>query len=244
VSDPADLQRQLQAKSFDVDLVIVARNHARTIAQVLREIPPRTVRSVLVVDNGSTDATVRVAEDAGAVVIREGRVGHGMACLRAVAHLSTLPVPPEVVVFMSADGTNDPADLPALLRPVRDALFDLVIGSRALGDGRVGASARMGSFVAVNLIHAIYGHRYSDMGPLRAIRYPALIALGLRDTGNGWMAEMMVRAVRVGLRIAEVPVRSRPALPGTPRGFGGGIKQRIDAGGRTLYAILRHATAR
>ena len=229
-------------KPFLVDVVMAARNQARGIAQVVSEMPARTVRSVLVVDNGSSDATARAAEDAGAIVLREGKGGHGAACLRAVAHLSTLPHPPDAVVFMVADGSADPTDLPGLLKPLREGLFDLVLGSRALGaNGKNGARsvARAGSFVAVNLIHAIYGHRYTDMGPLRAIRYPALIALGLEDHGAGFLAEMQVKAVRRGLRIAEVPVHERERV-----GTGQALKDRAHATGQVLYQILRHATAR
>jgi glycosyltransferase involved in cell wall biosynthesis len=227
-------------KPFVVDVVVAARNQQKSIAQIVGEIPARIVRSVLVVDNGSTDATARAAEDAGAIVLREGKGGHGAACLRAVAHLSTLPRPPDAVVFMAADGSADPADLPALLKPLREGLFDLVLGSRALGtQGKTRASARAASFVAVSLIHAIYGHRYTDMGPLRAIRYPALIALGLSDPEGGFLAEMQVKAVRRGLRIAEVPVTERPRT-----GTGTALKDRASATGQVLYQILRHATAR
>jgi glycosyltransferase involved in cell wall biosynthesis len=227
-------------KPFVVDVVVAARNQQKGIARIVAEIPARIVRSVLVVDNGSTDATARAAEDAGAIVLREGKGGYGAACLRAVAHLSTLPRPPDAVVFMAADGSADPGDLPALLKPLREGLFDLVLGSRALGDkGKAPAAARAASFVAVNLIHALYGHRYTDMGPLRAIRYPALIALGLSDLEGGWIAEMQVKAVRRGLRIAEVPVAERPRT-----GSGAALKDRASATGQVLYQILRHATAR
>jgi glycosyltransferase involved in cell wall biosynthesis len=231
-------------KPFVVDVVITARNQAEGIAQLVREMPARTVRSVLVIDNGSADATARVAEDAGAIVLREGRGGHGAACLRAVAHLSTLPRPPDAVAFMNGDGTADPADLIGLLKPLREGLFDLVVGSRALGAANghgngVRKVGRAGSFLAVSLIHAIYGHRYTDLGPLRAIRYPALIALGLSDLDGGFLAEMQVKAVRRGLRIAEVPVRERPR-----HGSGRALTERAQATGQVLYQILRHATAR
>jgi glycosyltransferase involved in cell wall biosynthesis len=227
-------------KPFVVDVVIAARNQQKGIARIVSELPGRIVRSVLVVDNGSADATARAAEDAGAIVLRAGKGGQGAAYLRAVAHLSTLPRPPDAVVFMAADGSADPGDLPGLLKPLREGLFDLVLGSRALGDkGKARVSGRAGSFLAVSLIHALYGHRYTDMGPLRAIRYPALIALGLSDQEGGWIAEMQVKAVRRGLRIAEVPVSERPRT-----GSGTALKDRASATGQVLYQILRHATAR
>lgn len=231
------------APKFDVDLVIPARNHERVIGQVIREIPRGLVRSIVVVASGSTDGTARVAEDAGAVVVRESLPGLGAACLRAVAHMTTLPTPPAAVVFMAPDGSDDPRDLPGLVKPMEGGLFDLVIGSRRLGR-RLPRVAPV-DLVAVNLIHAIYGHRYTDVGSLRAVRYPALIALGLADTGAGYFVEMQVKAVRVGLRIAEVPAHEREPFVRDEHGDGlGGLKQRIDRTGRALYAILRHATAR
>lgn len=227
------------AQAALIDVVIPAQNHEGSIAALIGEVPRGLVRSVIVVAAASTDRTARVAEDAGAVVIREPTLGIGAACLRAVAHLTTLPKPPDVVVFLSADGSDDPAEIPALVKPLGGQLFDMALGSRALGHGRWPNPADL---VAVNLIHALYGHRYTDLGRMRAVRYPALIALGLADTGNGFFVEMQVKAVRLGLRIAEVPVRERTAV--VEGGYGEGLRGKLDAGSRALYAILRHATAR
>lgn len=224
-----------------VDVVIPARNEESTIAVVVRAVPSRSVRAVLVVDNGSSDGTARAAEDAGAVVVREPRIGYGAACLRGVAHLSTLPRPPDVVVFLSADGSDDPKQIPLLLKPLEDNLFDLVVGSRVLGHATLGAPQKAGNLVATNLIRAIYGHRYTDLGPFRAIRYPALIALGMRDDGYGWMVEMQVKALKVGLRIAERPVSFRASR--RPR-FTDRVKESIGTSAKTLFQIFRHSTAR
>ncbi len=228
-------------KPLEVDVIIPARNEEGSIAGVLHAVPLRAVRTVVLVDNASTDATARVAEDAGAVVVREARLGYGAACLRGVAHLSTLPKPPDVVVFLSADGSDDPAEIPHLIQPLRENLFDLVIGSRVLGGAPLSAPKKAGNVVAVNLIRAIYGHRYTDLGPFRAIRYPALIALGMRDAGHGWLVEMQVKALKVGLRIAEIPVTSRG---GRPPGFGQRVKGTIGTSAKTLFQIFRHSTAR
>lgn len=224
-----------------VDVVIPARNEEPTIADVVRAVPSKVTRTVVVVDNASADGTARKAEDAGAVVVREGRIGYGAACLRGVAHLSTLPRPPDAVVFVSADGSDDPAEIPHLLQPLRENLFDLVIGSRVLGRAPLAARERAGNLVATNLIRAIYGHRYTDLGPFRAIRYPALIALGMRDPGYGWLVEMQVKALKVGLRIAERPVASkgprRTALKDR-------VKDSVGTSAKTLFQIFRHSTAR
>ena len=172
----------------------------------------------------------------------EPRLGYGAACLRGVAHLSVLPRPPDAVVFMAADGSDDPTEIPAILGPLRENLFDLVIGSRVLGKDRLGSSQKAGNLVAVNLIRAIYGHKYTDLGPFRAIRYPALVALGMRDGGHGWLVEMQVKALKVGLRIAETPVSYRPPAP--RGGLGERVRETVGTGTKVLFQIFRHSTAR
>jgi glycosyltransferase involved in cell wall biosynthesis len=213
------------------------------VAQVVAAMPPRTVRSVVVVDNASSDATARRAEDAGAVVVREGRVGYGAACLRGIAHISSLPRPPDAVVFMAATGSDDPADIPRLTQPLRESLFDLVIGSRVLAPSvRLNTGQRAGNLVATSLIRAIYGHRYTDVSPFRAIRYPALIALGLRDPGYGFLVEMQVKALKTGLRIAEMPVSYRSV--GKRVGYLDTMRGAARVSAEVLFQIFRHSTAR
>lgn len=229
-------------KSLDVDVVIPACDAEATIAALVRSVPSRLARSVIVVDAGSKDRTARVAEDAGAVVVRESRRGVGAAVLRSIAHLSSLPKPPDVVVYLPGDGTADPAEIPTLVDPCKESLFDLVIGSRALSGGPMGARYRARALIATGLIRAIYGHAYSDLGPFRAIRFPALVALGLRDPGPGWLVEMQVKALRRQLRIAEVPVSVRAASAKTP--LRARMADTMRAGTRALFQIVRHSTAR
>jgi glycosyltransferase involved in cell wall biosynthesis len=231
------------ARPFDVDVIIPARDEERAVAGVVAGMPPRAVRSVIVVDNGSTDATARRAEDAGAVVVREARPGFGAACLRGIAHVSSLPRPPDAVVFMSATGCDDPADIPRLTQPLRESLFDMVVGSRVLGkEAPLNTGQRAGNLVATSLIKAIYGHRYTDVSSFRAIRYPALIALGLRDPGYGFLVEMQVKALKTGLRIAETPVSYRPA--GKRVGKLGSLRGTVRLSAEVLFQIFRHSTAR
>ncbi len=224
------------AKRWVVDLVIPARDCADTLGPVLEAIPARTVRSVVVVDNGSTDLTAQVALDAGAVVRREPYGGYGAACRRGIAHLEALPTPPDVVVFMAGDGSDDPADIPELVAPIRNDNAELVIGVRDRSPG-------LRSRVALGLIGALYRHRYEDLGPFRAIQFPALIALGLSDRGRGLPVEMQVKAIRYGLRIAEVPVQTT----GRERARQGRVRELFGSAGTTgrmLFQILRHAAAR
>jgi glycosyltransferase involved in cell wall biosynthesis len=212
-----------------VDVIVPARNAAATIGEVLARLPHRQIRSVVVVDNGSTDATSQIARDAGVVVLREPRGGHGNACLAAMSHLALLPQPPDIVVFVPGDAAVDASAVPAVLAPFSDEATELVIG--------VGAKAGAADRAVYKLIGAVYRHRVHGVGGLRAIRYPALVALGMSDRRGGWDVEMLVRALKLGLSIVEVQ------LPNVA-GAGGGSSSGLASKGRSLFHILRHATMR
>jgi len=222
-----------------VDLVVVARNCAGSLGATLAALPPRELRSVVVVDSGSTDATPLIARDAGAVLLHERVAGYGAACRRAIAHLESLPRPPDAVVFMSGDGSVDPADLPALVSPIRSGGAELVIGVAPRGSTEGGAADR----VALGLIGLLYRQKFGGLGAFRALRFPALVALGLSDRGDAWNVEMLVKAVRLGLRIAEVPVSLRDSNL-MPVSRTAELRQAVSSTGRMLFQILRHATAR
>jgi hypothetical protein len=165
---------------------------------------------IIVVDNGSSDATRDIALRAGATVLEEPRRGYGAACLCALAHLESDP--PEFLVFMDADRSDDAAQIPELLRPLRENAMDLVIGSRTRGTAEPGAllpQARFGNWLATGLIRWRTGFRYTDLGPFRAVRFDALQRLGMTDRDFGWTVEMQMRALQHGLRVCEVPVRYR-----------------------------------
>jgi glycosyltransferase involved in cell wall biosynthesis len=213
-----------------IDVVVPAHDHAGTLGAVLRNLPRRVIRSVVVVDRGSSDRTVEVARDAGALVLREPRGGYGAACLRAQAHFTALPRVPDVVAFVPADRPAAATALPALVAPLAERGIELVLGvapgHRALGDKLV-----------TGLIDTVYRHRWSGVGPVRAMRFPALIALGMRDRSDGWDVEMLVRAVKLGLSCDEVEVPIEPPDRGERRGEPRAL-------GRALFHILRHATMR
>lgn len=229
-----------------VDVIIPARNEEESLPLVLGAIPRDVVRNVYVVDNGSTDATAKVAVQHGALLLHEPRPGYGGACMRGVGEVVALPRPPDVVAFLDGDYADEPAELPWLLEPIRAGTADLVIGSRELGQAEPGAlllSQRMSNRVATTMIRAIYGQRYTDLGPFRAIRLPALVALGMSDTGNGWAVEMQVKAARRGLRIAEVPVTYRKRVGGRSK-ISATVRGSVASSYKIIFTILRHATAR
>jgi glycosyltransferase involved in cell wall biosynthesis len=229
-----------------VDVLIPALNEEEALPLVLRALPRDLVRQVYVIDNGSSDATGRVAVQGGAQLLFEEQQGYGAACLRGVRELTAQPRPPDVAVFIDGDFSDDPAELPWLLEPLYAGTADLVIGSRTLGEAEPGSLSiqqRVGNRVAVSLIRGIYGQRYTDLGPFRAVRLPALVAMGMSDTGNGWNVEMQVKAARVGLRVAEVPVSYRRRVAGRSK-ISATVKGTVGATYKMLFTIFRHATAR
>jgi glycosyltransferase involved in cell wall biosynthesis len=237
----------LDKSRLAVDVLIPALNEEATIGQVVAAVRAcgQPVRHVVVIDNGSTDRTQKLAEEAGALVVSEPARGYGSACLRGLLFLEQQKHPPDVVVFLDADGSDDAADLGRLLDAILGGA-DLAIGSRTLGVAEPGSLApaqRVGNAVAVNLIRAVYGQRYTDLGPFRAIRYPALLALGMGDKDYGWTVEMQVKAVRRGLRIVEVPVRYHRRRGGESK-ISATVRGSIGAGAKILYTIFRHSTQR
>lgn len=227
-----------------VDVVIPALDEERSLPLVLSAIPRAAVRRVVVADNRSRDRTAAVARADGAEVVEAARRGYGSACLAGLVHLRATGAP-DVVVFLDADFSDHPEELPSLVAPIAAGDADLVIGSRVLGHRERGAllpQARAGNLVACLLIRLLYGHRYTDLGPFRAVRWDALERLAMRDPDFGWTAEMQVKALRAGLRVTEVPVSYRrrtgvSKITGTVRGT-------LAAGWKILWTVFRHALGR
>lgn len=225
-----------------VDVVIPAYNEEASLPLVLAAIPRPPVTRIVVVDNNSTDGTAKVAAAGGANVVEETRPGYGSACLAGLAYLRGHD-PADVVVFLDADFSDHPEELPSLIAPILENGFELVIGSRVLGDREPGAllpQARAGNLIACTMIRALYDHRFTDLGPFRAVRWSALESLEMSDPDFGWTAEMQVKALRQGLRVTEVPVSYRrrvgvSKITGTLRGT-------ILAGYKILWTVLRYST--
>jgi len=213
-------------------------NERESLPLVVGDIPAALAGEIVVVDNGSTDGTDLVAQRLPVRLVREERRGYGSACLAGVAALEASR--PEVIVFLDGDYSDHPEEMPRLLTAI-EAGADLVIGSRALGEREPGAllpQARFGNLLACFLIRLLYGHRYTDLGPFRAIRWDAYRSLGMRDTNFGWTCEMQVKALRAGLRVAEVPVSYRRRV-GVSK-ITGTVSGTLAAGYKILWTIARY----
>lgn len=224
--------------------MIPALDEEDGLPRVLAEIPRAVVRRIVVADNGSRDRTASLARAAGAEVVSEPRRGYGAACLRALAHLRADP--PDVVVFLDGDHSDRAAELPHLLAPIVDGTADLVIGSRTRGVSARGAltpQQRVGNAIACAALHLVYGARYSDLGPFRAVRWSALERLEMGDRDWGWTVEMQVKAARIGLRHAEVPVSYHRRGGGASK-VSGTIRGTLGASRKILWVLLRHSVWR
>jgi len=221
-----------------VSVVMPARNEEASVGKVIDEIPRALVDRIIVADNGSTDATARVAREHGADVVHVPEAGYGRACLAGIAHAGNAA---DVIVVLDADYSDHPSDLAALLAPIAAGEADFVIGSRVLGGAEPGAlpwNQRAGNRLACRLFLLLYGARFTDMGPFRAIRCDALQRLEMRDLTYGWNVEMQAKAVIHGLRIREVPVRYRRRIGKSK--ISGTVRGTVRAGNRIIGTLLMY----
>ena len=210
------------------------------IARTLALVPAGLFSLIIVSDNGSTDGTAEAARQAGATVVSQPERGYGAACLAAMA---VLPPEIEAVVFMQADASEDPAEAAQLLAPLFDGRADMVLGSRVLGVAAAGSllpHQRFGNWLATSLIRFLYGHRYSDLGPFRAIRVDALRRLNMQDRNYGWTVEMQIKALRRGLRVMEIPVRYGVRVAGENK-VSGNLRASVRAGCKILWVVAQSA---
>ena len=220
----------------DIALIIPARNEELSLPGVLRNVPSGISR-VVVVDNGSTDATAQVAAEYGARVVPEPVAGYGRACLAGLASLRINP--PDIVAFVDADGSDELSRLPDLIAPVAAGEADLVLGRRIpVVAAALSFQQRFGHFLATGLIRLFWKHRFRDLGPMRVIRWADLERLSMTDQAFGWTVEMQVRALKHGLRIREIDVPYHLRTAGKSK-ISRTITGTVRAGSTILWVIGR-----
>lgn len=225
-----------------IDVIIPALNEEKSIALVINDLPKGLIRHIYVCDNQSSDATKSKALSAGAKVISATERGYGAACFRGIQHIHNLGAAqfPDVVVFIDADYSDYPAELPLLISKLQSEKLDMVIGSRVLGKSEKGALSnvqRFGNQLATFLIRILFNVKYTDLGPFRAIRFIKLLSLNMEDRNYGWTVEMQVKAAKMKFRIGEVAVSYKnrigeSKISGTFRGI-------IGAGSKILLIIFK-----
>jgi glycosyltransferase involved in cell wall biosynthesis len=227
-----------------VSVIIPALNEEEPIAGVVREVAAtKNPADIIVVDNGSADRTAERARDAGARVVSEPVPGYGRACMTGIRALSTES---DIVVFLDGDGSDCPEFMNQLVDPIAAGTHDFVIGSRTRGQrepGSMNFQQIVAGRIAGRILRLLYGVRYTDMCPFRAIRRDALEKLDMREQTYGWNLEMQMKAARAGLRILEIPVNHRRRAGGESK-VSGTVRGTFIAGTRIIATLLRIATER
>jgi glycosyltransferase involved in cell wall biosynthesis len=227
----------------NVSVIIPALNEQEPIGGVVRECLATGVPDeVIVVDNSSTDRTAERAGEAGARVVSAPR-GYGRACMAGVRALS-----PEcdIAVFLDGDGSDVPALMNQLVHPIARGTHDFVIGSRTRGQresGSMNFQQVLSGRIAGVILRLLYGVRYTDMCPFRAIRRDALAKLDMHEETYGWNLEMQMKAARAGLRLLEIPVNHRRRTGGESK-VSGTLRGTFVAGARIVATLVRIAFAK
>ena len=234
--------RVIQPPRPVIVVIIPAFNEENSVGLVIRDIPAEWVAEVVVVNNNSNDQTAVLAAEAGATVLHEPIPGYGRACLRGIAYAQIRQQKPDIIVFLDADYSDYPTDLPDIVAPILANTADLVIGSRALGHREAGSMTPpqlVGNWLATRLIRWLYGVRFTDLGPFRAVRYEQLLGLHMQDKTYGWTVEMQIKAAKQGLRCLEVPVRYRRRIGHSK--ISGTVRGTVLAGYKILSTIAKYS---
>ena len=225
----------------DIRVIIPAFNEEASIAKVISEIPD-SVTEIVVVSNNSTDNTIANAEKAGATVLSETKKGYGYACLCGIDYISKQSKKPEIIVFIDGDYSDYPEELNKLVKPILEQDMDLVIGARnkeLREPGSMTPQQVFGNKLATFLMKVIFGAKFTDLGPFRAIKYDKLMQLQMEDKTYGWTVEMQLKVIRKKMKYTEVPVRYKKRI-GVSK-VSGTVKGTIFAGIKILAWIFKYS---
>lgn len=230
--------------SESIALIIPALNEAESLRLLLPELAPFGVKHIIVVDNRSTDETAAVARSFGAHVVPEPQKGYGQACWRGFQEAAKLGA--EILVFMDGDGSDDPADLPAMLAPLVEQRADLVMGSRITQRAEAGSvliQARLGNWLVSRILNLMYKTQLHDIGSFRVVRCSSLQALHMREMTFGWPVEMLVKSARARYRMVEVALHYRKRKTGHSK-VAGTFVGSVRAAWSMLHTTVRYAGRR
>jgi glycosyltransferase involved in cell wall biosynthesis len=193
-----------------IEVILPVLDEAEALPSVLAAFPPGY--GPLVVDNGSSDGSAQVAKRLGARVVTEPRCGFGAAC-----YAGLLAARSELVCFMDADGSLDPAELVQVSGPVSAGELMLCLGARRPERGAWPLHARLANRVIAAELRRRSGAQLTDLGPMRCAPRQPLLALGLRDRAFGWPLEMVMFAAHAGWTVGEVPIIYRSRAGGSSK---------------------------
>ena len=228
-----------ESKQPQIDLIIPARNEQENIPALAAALPWAIFRHVILVNNGSNDRTAELARQMGFTVVDELRRGYGSACLAGLAWIKAQAVsPPDIVTFVDADLADDPSLLSTICYPIVHVEADFVIAARRkfAEPGSLSVVQHVGNALACGLIKLITGQRYTDLGPMRAIRWSSLQSLSMTDTTWGWTVEMQFKAAVHGLHTLEIDVPYHCRQAGRSK-ISGTVMGSIRAGWKILATI-------
>ncbi|MDQ3394164.1 MAG: glycosyltransferase family 2 protein [Bacteroidota bacterium] len=225
----------------NIKIIIPAFNEENAIGKVINDIPKNFANEIIVVNNASTDKTASIAKSAGATVLTESKKGYGKACLTGINYIKNLKEPIDIIIFIDADYSDFPEEMPILIGPIITNNKDLVIGSRALGNRAAGSMTfpqLFGNWLATYLLKIFYKVEYTDLGPFRAIKWDKLLQLNMQDKTFGWTVEMQLKAAKLKFKTAEVPVTYRKRV-GISK-ISGTITGTIMAGYKIIWTIFKY----
>lgn len=224
-----------------IKVIIPAFNEAESIGKVISDIP-ESVSETIVVNNNSTDKTSENAKNAGATVLTEKRRGYGYACLAGMHYIEEQSKTPDIIVFIDGDYSDYPEELDKVVAPILNDNMDFVVGARKKELREAGSMTFpqiFGNELATFLMRLLYGAKFTDLGPFRAIKYEKLKELRMQDKTYGWTVEMQLKAIRKKLAYTEVPVHYKKRI-GVSK-VSGTIKGAIFAGVKILGWIFKYS---
>jgi glycosyltransferase involved in cell wall biosynthesis len=224
--------------NLDATLVIPALDEEESLGYVLEAVDMDLLSEIILVDGGSSDRTIDIARQYGARTIQETRRGYGRACATGVAHAQG-----EIIIFLDADGADDPSQIPDLITPIIKEGVDMVLGSRLAGNIYPGAMPwhqKFGNQLSAGLIRLIYGLPISDLSPFRSVLRSKLLELDMQEMTYGWPTEMITKSARKGWRIQEVPVDYHPRIGGRSK-ISGTVRGTILATYYILRTIIKYS---